>query len=377
MMEGSKELTVACMCGAAKHIFQVPKSSLPLSTHLCSCNISRRISGSLLTSYFNITHGSNSPKPALNNLTPYKSSDILTRHFCATCGTQMYLEYSHDGHFEAATGTLQVDNTDGLIEYKAHIWIEDTPDGGASQFITHIQDSQLKRYLQEPGQNHEVPLNWRTTRSRSSLSRTDKIYAHCQCKGVEFWISPPNEASKTAESHWPDLLVPDETGSSANPNNYPWWLPTLDRYLAGTCACRSCTRASGFDITFWAFIPTANITLDAEGTKPFTRSPYWGTIKTYRSRDDVTRPFCGRCGASLFYDGHMRPSLVDVAVGLLDAPSGARAEEMLAWWPERVSFREYALNKALIKGLEGGIASWGKRNEGEGFVAKGKFPVDF
>jgi hypothetical protein len=278
-----------------------------------------------------------------------------------------YLEYNHDGHFEAATGTLQVDHTDGLLDYKAHIWIEDTPDGGASQFLTRIDGRPLDRYLQEPTQYDLVPLDWRAE-TYAPPSNTDRIYAHCHCKGVEFWITSPNAASKAAASPWPDLLVPSETGRSVNPKNYPWWLPTPNRYMAGTCACRSCTRASGFDITFWAFIPTANITLDAYGKIPFTRSPYWGTIKTYRSRNDVTRTFCGRCGASVFYDGHDRPSLVDVAVGLLDAGSGARAEEVLAWWTGRVSFGEHALNKGLIEGLGKGIREWGERCQGENFV---------
>lgn len=63
---------------------------------------------------------------------------------------------------------------------------------------------------------------------------------------------------------------------------------------------------------------------------------------------------------------------MDVAVGLLDAASGARAEELLAWWTERVSFSEYALNKGLILGLERGIKAWGERNVREEFVAKRK-----
>ncbi|KAK7189794.1 duf636 domain protein [Paraphaeosphaeria sporulosa] len=356
------------MCGAATHSFTVPNFSLPIPTHLCSCNISRRISGSLLTSYFNITFSSNPSKPDLRSLTPYRSSNILTRHFCTTCGTQMYLEYNHDDHFEAATGTLQVDHTDGLLDYKAHIWIEDTPDGGASQFLVNMNGEPLDRYLQEPRQSDLVPLDW-CTKSQASAPGSTPIYAHCHCKGVEFWIMPPDSASKKAESPWPDLLVPSETGSSANPGNSPWWLPTPHHYLAGTCACRSCTRASGFDITFWAFIPTANITLDVDGKVPFARNPYWGTIKTYRSRDDVTRSFCGRCGANVFYDGHNRPSIVDVAVGLLDAGSGARAEEVLAWWAGRVSFREYALNMKLIEGLENGLQEWGERYRGQKSIA--------
>lgn len=64
----------------------------------------------------------------------------------------------------------------------------------------------------------------------------------------------------------------------------------------------------------------------------------------------------------------MRPSLVDVAVGLLDAESGARAEEVLAWWPGRVSFREYALNRGLITGLEEGLREWEDENKGAKYI---------
>ena len=366
-----KELYVSCMCGAAQHSFSVPITSLPLSTHLCSCDISRRISGSLLTSYVNITHDTEAPKPDLTAVTPYRSSNILTRHFCSTCGTQMYLEYKHDGHFEAATGTLEAENKDELIEHKAHIWIEDTLDGGASQFITQVNGKELGRFLQEPHRSEEVQLSWTAPSiSKDGPDTLKNIYAHCHCKGVEFYISPPNESSKGAESDYPDLIIPYHSGNSQNPTNNSWWLPRRDRFLAGTCACSSCRRASGFDITFWAFIPAINITQDSLGTRPFSRSPYWGTMKTHQSSEGVTRAFCSRCGANVFWDCNWREGLVDVAVGLLDAPSGARAEELLAWWPGRVSFEEFALNRSLIRGLEEGLKSWAARNEGAECVAR-------
>jgi hypothetical protein len=250
------------------------------------------------------------------------------------------------------------------------MWIDDTLDGGASQYITDINGAILKRYLRQPDKSIEIPLDWKFPALSQKPSVSGKVYAHCHCKGVEFYISHPNQASTLASSDWPDLIVPNETGRSTNFDNHSWWLPTAERFLAGTCACRTCTRASGFDITFWAFVPIANITLDVDGTRPFTRNPYWGTTKTYKSRDDVTRSFCGTCGASLFYDADSRPTLVDVAVGLLDAESGARAEELLAWWPHRVSFSEYALNKDLIDGLERGIKAWENRSLGEGFIVK-------
>lgn len=355
-------LSVACMCGAASHQFSVPTSSLPLGTHLCSCDISRRISGSLLTSYVNITHGLGGAKPDLAALTPYESSNILTRYFCSSCGTQMYLEYKHDGHFEAATGTLQVNNADEVIAYKSHMWIADTKDGGASPFIQTAGETHLPRYLAEPGRSEIAQLDWPSEKKQHERM---PIHAHCHCRGVQFYIQPPNEASKSAQSPFADLLVPYHTGSSANPQNHAWWLPQPGRYLAGTCACDSCRRASGFDITFWAFIPAVNITLDEDGQQPFKRNPYWGTMKTYRSSRNVTRTFCGRCGANVFWDGDERPSVIDVAVGLLDARSGARAEEMLVWWPNRVSFREEAFHKGLIAGLESGLKEWSTRNKDE------------
>src|ERR1700761_2130735 len=106
-------LTAACQCGANQYSFSVSNESLPLKAHLCSCNISRRISGVLVTSYVPIP-SYNSP-PGLDKLTKYKSSDILNRYFCSICGAHMFLEYSHDGHFEVSTGTL--DSSDDVVEY--------------------------------------------------------------------------------------------------------------------------------------------------------------------------------------------------------------------------------------------------------------------
>ncbi|KAF2729255.1 DUF636 domain protein [Polyplosphaeria fusca] len=362
-MDDLRSLDVSCLCGAVTHSFSVPVGSLPLASNLCSCNISRRISGSLLTSYVNITHSPDTKRPNLEALTPYRSSTILTRHFCSTCGTQMYLEYDQDGHFEAATGTIQADNTDNIVEWKTQMWIEDTVDGGASAFVTKMNGQTLRRFLREANQSPEAPLDWKSaqnTKKGNIIKRS--IRCHCHCNGVEFYISHPNEASTTAKSPWPDLIIPYHADSSDNPKNTSWWLPRPNRYLAGTCACKTCRRASGFDTTYWAFVPTKNITQDADGTKPFTRDQYWGTMKTYSSSPGVKRTFCGRCGANVFWDG--RDSLVDVAVGLLDAPSGARAEEILSWWTERVSFCEDALNKGLIKGLETGLKQWAATNEG-------------
>tara|TARA_R110002003_G_scaffold534_5_gene20220 strand:- start:11956 stop:12882 length:927 start_codon:yes stop_codon:yes gene_type:complete len=308
----------------------------------------------------------------------------------------MYLEYCADGHFEAATGTLVLEGGEGkgrgsgkgsdeLVRFKSCMWVPDTKDGGASVWVRQIDGKDLPRWSEEAGHSsHAGPLE-KTTRpaieveDNSTAAEREKraVHAHCHCRGVEFWLTPPNAASTDAASPFPDLMVPHYLDQSANPDNVPWWLSSSGgKYLAGTCTCHSCRRASGFDITFWAFVPTANIVLSPPSQPaspiPFPPSttgfPTWGTMRTYASSPGVTRTFCSRCGANVFWAGDEerfgRRGLVDVAVGLLDAGSGARAEEVLAWWTGRVSFAEDAVHRGLVAGLERGLEEWAEKVKG-------------
>jgi hypothetical protein len=49
-----------------------------------------------------------------------------------------------------------------------------------------------------------------------------------------------------------------------------------------------------------------------------------------------------------------RPNVIDVAVGLLNAPSGARAEDWLSWRKREPSFGEDAVNKTFARELTKG-----------------------
>lgn len=84
----------------------------------------------------------------------------------------------------------------------------------------------------------------------------------------------------------------------------------------------------------------------------------FGTLKSYRSSPIAKRWFCDTCGANVFYDSDERPTLLDVSVGVLDADSGARAEEWLEWEKGRVSFREDVHNTSLLEALEEGMSKW-------------------
>lgn len=365
MAESSEptRLAASCHCKANQYSFSVPASALPLPAYLCHCNISRRISGLLFTSYVEIPSGN--PPPDLSKLTAYVSSNILTRRFCSTCGTQLFLKYSADGVWCVSTGTL--DRSDGIVDFKGHMWIEDTRDGGGSGWILSTNSKPMERWLVEPHKSPSIPLGWEESSAPPFASVDDaaesRLPACCHCKGVQFFITRPNVSSLTAESPYSDLIVPYNSGKDAsNPENEPWWLSKdHKRYLAGNCACVSCRLIAGFDIQQWAFVPSANVVLP-DGS-PFPEMRKWGSMKSYRSSERVMRTFCGTCGATVFFDAEFRSGLLDVSVGLLDAESGARAEKWLEWWVGRVSFAEEKHNKALVEGLEKGLKEWGRKKE--------------
>ena len=61
-----------------------------------------------------------------------------------------------------------------------------------------------------------------------------------------------------------------------------------------------------------------------------------------------------------FQDMVKRPCMIDIAVGLLDAPSGSRAEEWLSWRKREPSYITDAVNKRLAKELGEGYVRWAK-----------------
>lgn len=58
----------------------------------------------------------------------------------------------------------------------------------------------------------------------------------------------------------------------------------------------------------------------------------------------------------MFWAGEERPTLIDVAVGLVDAGSGVRAEDWLERErTDRVSFKGDAHDQGLVDALEDGL----------------------
>jgi hypothetical protein len=129
----------------------------------------------------------------------------------------------------------------------------------------------------------------------------------------------------------------------------PWFVdPVTHKAWGSLDACNSCRIAAGSEVTNWTYALLKHISFagpDPQGFPENTaqlkaavgakegeaRDPRFGTITFYASSPDVQRYFCGRCSATLFYAVDDRPDMVDVAVGLLDSPDGARAESAISW----------------------------------------------
>jgi len=251
----------------------------------------------------------------------------------------------------------------------------------------------LERWSYDPNTSPQLPIHWRdpslSTPPKEPLKpTTTRLQAHCKCTAITFYIARPSPQSALATRAWPDLLLPHHSQPSSTSDKplEPWHLrASQSKFLAGLCSCTSCRLASGQELTAWAFIPLIDISLDAEGTIPLELSSVTGNntgtstneaitsnftsnLQTYNSSPSVTRSFCSVCGAIVFFhlseqDQTPATTLLDVAIGLLSAPEGARAESWLEWWTERLSFREDAVERRgrVVEGVERGLRAFADR----------------
>jgi len=365
--------TVLASCACANFTLQIdyPTSSLPISRPLCLCNNCRRVTGSCSTSYVSVP-SSTKVDPEISGLISYEMSPEpqTTWYFCSKCGAHVLYRVIETGEWRVASGLL--DRTEGIVNWDSHEQIQDTLDGGLSNFLTHlIHDNggkrELKFWLKKKDDNEIAPRGWKLLEKQTEATsirdtkKDDRLRAQCFCGGVQFYVTRPNEASKKVRSPWSDLFIPYHIGaSSANPENVTWWLCANDtKYCAGTCACTSCRLSSGPEIQPWAFIPKCNL-FQMDGM-PLDYS--MGTLKRYNSSKDIFREFCGICGATVFWHCKQRTDLIDVSVGLFDPKEGARVEGWLEWYTQRVSFEEMAVSKRLVRGLSEGLKAWSAKSK--------------
>ncbi|KAB8270816.1 Mss4-like protein [Aspergillus minisclerotigenes] len=340
---------ISCLCGKARQ--EVVLGEDPAVLHLCHCMACRAITGQLYASYHLLrTRPSN-----IDRFCEYRQSASTSRYFCRTCGAHVFAHLKHTGQYFVAAGLI----VEGSRRTKT-IWhwrTSDTRDGGLTSFLPgESKETMSACWLElssnnQPGYSAEIP---------PADDKSHSLRARCHCGGVAFYITLPDSTSFKPSSPWPDLLVPYYKSSSENAQDVKWWLRDRNtKYLAGTCACRSCRLASGFPIQTWAFIPKSNIVNASGSPLVFTET----TMQRYESSPDIYREFCNRCGATIFWHCKERPLVIDVSVGLLHSDSGTRAEELLEWHTERVSFAEMAVDQQLMQRLESGLKAWSEKQK--------------
>lgn len=245
--------------------------------------------------------------------------------------------------------TSLVDAEEKVWDFWASIWLgkESTGDGGVGPWIRDVGGKEIGLWeggrgdAGEDGRKGDWNPESAVVRQRGGEELETELLMKCHCGGVEMRVRRPG--GEDGYPGTPSDLVPADK----------------NKYLAILDTCDSCRLISGCAMVQWAFVPTANIRVPGEGGLiPY--SPVFGSMTQYESSPGIKRTFCSTCGALATYvDENKRPECVDVAVGLMRAETGARAEQWLEW-RERIAWVEELKWEGLRDGLGRGIGGYMK-----------------
>ncbi|SMR48287.1 unnamed protein product [Zymoseptoria tritici ST99CH_1E4] len=373
MAEETKTVKASCLCGTFYHDITLPSAAFPLYGHMCHCTTCRHVSGALATTPAFLPSSFEPSQPMLEKLSTFKPTQRGTVYFCPTCGAQAMGRYRISGEDEEskflwiiATGSLE--QLDGIVEFGAHMQIRDTIDGGLATFLPSVDGKTLARWPANYHEGEQLPFDW-TGAEQGAVpepSSKDMLHGSCKCKGTQFYIARPSTRSALTEKYWPSTPPNDCSESELPPKSETHWLQdNRTKFLCSLCVCNSCRLALGMEVTSWAFVPPCDIFLDAEGKTPVPHSMEFGTVKHYTSSLGIHRYFCGDCGATLFYNADDRRHYTDIAMGLFDAPGGARAESWFSWRPTGVDYAEDAEGRAesLARSIQAGFEAFQKQQD--------------
>ncbi|KAH7382416.1 Mss4-like protein [Phaeosphaeria sp. MPI-PUGE-AT-0046c] len=331
-------LTAHCLCRANKYEATVSKSKLPLHAYICHCDSCRHVTGALHSACLRWPV----PRADVNvsALKVYQHFTKINLLFCPTCSTPMFFADREDTNrlLGVFPGILSNNGVD-LVKFGNQVYVFDTQDGGAAVWLRHNADGSAIvsfKHDDEPDVTNEVPPEWPPSAQLTGYSprKEETIPIRCKCEGVDLRLHA-GDYSKFQDHELPFNID-----------------PKTHKLLAGFCGCDSCRLQSGIDVFNWAFAEMKYISI-ANDDKSFpttatelknmvdAKDPALGTLKYYSSREDVDRYFCSNCSACVFYAVTSRPEHLDIAVGVLRASDGARAEGFLSWpYGARISYRE-------------------------------------
>ena len=349
------EVDISCLCGKFRSGVRLV-DTIPTKSTICYQSQCRHNLGALCHSALPIE----GRPEGVDLLKVYVVDNSLSRYFCDTCGSHVVEKNEGWKVQSGAVERIHSEQVSSALEkISGHQGVHETLDGGLSLCLTGgvllgLSDTKSRMQMIKPSID-DAGIRDASLSPFPNSTKDDRqqLWAGCACGGVQFYVTRPNEYSWQCSSPWPDLIVPYHSHSSDNPEDEKWWIRDSGKWLAGTCACRSCRLALGSPIQAWAFVSRANIfNLDGSSLSYDT-----GTLQSFESSVGAKREFCGECGATIFWHNKERPGVVDVSVGVLRAAEGSLARDWLDWWTSRVSFSEHAFDKNLIQRLGASLDS--------------------
>ncbi|TLD30902.1 hypothetical protein PspLS_01833 [Pyricularia sp. CBS 133598] len=323
-------LTASCLCAARTFIVKTPADSLPLDAGCCHCDSCRRLTGNLYS-----VCAPWPVEPDLSRLRQYDMSPRISTFSCGECGSTLFCQVVGLEWTYVILGVVDADDRAAVVaKYGYHMWVGDTLDGGASGWIESnaVGGEGIKRWREHRGEELERVWGWDfATAQKRGSTVPEKNLIGCHCGGVVLVL---RSATDLKDERGP---VPECVQRG-----------TL-RYRAGICACDSCRRASGAEVTPWATVPLSHI--EATGAAAFPATIHglrdavdegrFGSLTYFKSSENVERYRCGVCSAGVFWAVHDQPDTICVAVGVLQGEGGARKEGLLAWdFKSGVLFKE-------------------------------------
>lgn len=241
------------------------------------------------------------------------------------------------------TGTL-INEEVRPLHFTKQYFVGDTTDGGASVWLQHANGgtTECERFnLNAKGSasGEILPNDWPATETLSGFEKTtgQSVAIRCKCRGVDLVLKRGNYCGVARDQ-------------------LPWNIdPKTHKLSTVICGCDSCRLQGGMDLWYWASLSMEHLSAAQTGA-PYPKSkselkqaidrkdPVVGSLAYFTSatKAGVMRLFCSTCSATVFFGEDGRPGSLDLSVGLLDAPEGARAEGFLSWSFGEIDFKQDA-----------------------------------
>ncbi|KAI1266470.1 hypothetical protein F5Y18DRAFT_416329 [Xylariaceae sp. FL1019] len=292
-----RKFAARCHCRNISYTIELRTADLPLNAWICGCDTCRYTHGTFAAFYITLPKGV-APKWMRDDvqLTEYRpsSGDHGTLNFCPPCG-------AHQGYYDNSTSQWTLD----LSLFESPFWkytsfssAHSSPDGGVLPWLPQFNN--LKADDANPV---------------ASMSSQDEkgLRAECHCGGVSLIIARPDQAIQS-DSYMRDYVSPLDARK---------WKAFID-------FCSDCRLLTSAPFVPWILVPRVSISPHLPSNLEM------GTMKTYASSGKNLRSFCGRCGATVFIkSGDRLPTeeqmVLNLAMGILRASEGVRAENWVTW----------------------------------------------